>query len=503
MSTVPIFAPDGTLGDIPQANLMAAVKAGAKPGVHITAPDGSPGVIPADRTQDAVKAGAKLVPIQEQPAKSWLSEAGSAMWNDIKSIPSAIMAPDPLADPSVSDADKWKIAQKQNADAVTQNAQRTAERGTAYSLGATANEMMGVNVAGEEQAAKEGNPGAVVGHAAAMPAVAAATAGLTDLAPSMVKKALLLGKTPEEAYQSALKPSTTIPPAKVQGMVQTGLEQGIPVSKSGAAKLSSLIDDLNDKVTAEIAAQPGRTVDPNKVAIRADQIKPKFENQVNSGEDLAAIEGSKQQFLSEQGARPGKPAGAPQPTGILDESGKPIMNEGTPAVPAKPASPMAAMDAQTMKQGTYTQLKGKAYGELKSASIEAQKALARGLKEELENAFPELHDTNQALSKAFDLQPVLEKAIQRGANHQIMGIGTPIVAGAAKAVTGSTGISTAAAALKAVVDNPVVKSRLAIALNRSGVPWSTAQARILTYSGALGASANAESDDHQTSQSPQ
>ena len=42
-----------------------------------------------------------------------------------------------------------------------------------------------------------------------------------------------------------------------------------------------------------------------------------------------------------------------------------------------------AADAQAMKQGTYRALGDKAYGELKGASIEAQKAQARGLKEEL------------------------------------------------------------------------------------------------------------------------
>ena len=215
------------------------------------------------------------------------------------------------------------------------------------------------------------------------------------------------------------------------------------------------------------------------VAARADAIKPKFASQVNPRTDLDAIEASKQEFLDS--------------------------NTTPPASGVGPANikPIPAADAQAMKQGTYQQLKGKAYGELKSASIEAQKALARGLKEELENAFPELHDTNQALGKAYDLQPILEKAIQRGANHQIMGIGTPIVTGATKAVTGSTGAAGVAGVLKAVIHNPVVKSKLAISLNRSGVPWSAAQARIQAYSGALAAAANAEPDDHQASQSQQ
>jgi hypothetical protein len=492
MSTVPVFAPNGTLGDIPQENLMAAVKAGGKPGVHITAPDGTAGVIPADRTQDAVKAGAKVVPIQEQPAKSWLSEAGSALWNDIKSFPSAITAPDTLADPGVSADDKWKIAQQQNAAALAKNQQRTSEHGLPYSLGATANEMLGVNVEGEEQAAKEGNPGAVLGHAAAVPAVMGATAAASAGAGMLrdaAGKALLLGKTPAEAYQSALKPPTTMAPEKVSSIVNTGLNQEIPVSKAGAEKLSSLIDDLNDKVTAEIKARPGRTIDPNAVATRADSVKPQF-NTVNASQDQAAIEASKQQFLAEQGAKPAVPAGPAQSTGVLDAQGNPIVRPGTPAKPATPAAPMAAEDAQAMKQKTYQQNK---YGELTSATREAQKALARGLKEELENAFPELHDINQQLGQAYNLEPVLERAIVRQGNHQGIGISTPIAAGATKAVTGSNLAATAVGALKAVVDDPVVKSRLAIALNKSGVPWSLAKSKVAAYSTAL-ASASAASN---------
>jgi hypothetical protein len=285
-----------------------------------------------------------------------------------------------------------------------------------------------------------------------------------SLGKKIVGRALLLGKTPAEAYQSALKPSTTIPPEKVANIVQTGLENEIPVSENGIKKLSGLMDDLDDKVAAEIKGHPGRTVNPTDVAARADQIKGKFANQVNPTADMAAIDASQKEFLENN----------PQP------------------IPAEAA--------QAMKQGTYAQLKGKAYGELKSASIEAQKALARGLKEELEGAFPELHNLNAELSKAYDLQPVLEKAVQRQANHQLAGIGTPIVAGAAKAVTGSSTIGGVAGLLKAIVDNPIVKSRLAISLNKAGVPWSAAQARIGAYSGALAASATADNPSDHTNQ---
>ena len=288
--------------------------------------------------------------------------------------------------------------------------------------------------------------------------------------PSVGGRALLLGKTPEEAYQSALKPSTRIPPTKVASMVDTGIQNKIPVSKAGAEKLESLLEDLQDKVTAEIGSGQGKTINPAAVAQRADAVKARFANQVNPTGDLQAIEDSKQEFL------------------------------------ANNPNPIPAADAQAMKQGTYQQLKGKAYGELKSASIEAQKALARGLKEELVTQFPELKNLNAAESKIFDLQPVLEKAIQRQGNHQLMGIGTPIATGAAKAVTGSTGMAAAVGALKAIVDNPVVKSHLAIALSHAGVPPAAAFNRVENYVGSLAgvaSGANSATDDDQGSRPAQ
>jgi hypothetical protein len=63
---------------------------------------------------------------------------------------------------------------------------------------------------------------------------------------------------------------------------------------------------------------------------------------------------------------------------------------------------------------------------------------ARGLKEELAVQFPELKQLNARGSQLFDLQPVLEKAVNRIGNHQLIGVGTPIVTGAAKALTGSS-----------------------------------------------------------------
>ena len=73
-------------------------------------------------------------------------------------------------------------------------------------------------------------------------------------------------------------------------------------------KIGDLVNNLNDKIAATINTDPNRPIDPNAVATRADIAKAKFANQVNAQPDLNAIEASKQQFLAEQGARPGQPA---------------------------------------------------------------------------------------------------------------------------------------------------------------------------------------------------
>lgn len=324
------------------------------------------------------------------------------------------------------------------------------------------------------------------------------------VAPSVIPtvgRVALLGKTPEAAYESALKPSTVMSPAERSSVVQTALKNEIPISSDGLQKLGDRIDELNQAIKNEISSDPTRPIDPNKVATRADAAKAKFYNQVNAQPDLNAIEASRQQFLAEQGAKPGTPSIPPRPTGLLDAQGNPIMSSGIPAKPPTPAPPMNAADSQTMKQGTYRVLRGK-FGEQGSASVEAQKALARGLKEEIATQFPEIGKLNATESKLLDLQPVLERAVNRISNHQAIGIGTPIAGAAAKAVTGSGALGLVSGVLKGVLDNPTLKSRLAIAVSKgSKIPYSQALSKVEAYSSALGATA-AASQGYSTDDNP-
>lgn len=286
------------------------------------------------------------------------------------------------------------------------------------------------------------------------------------------QKAALLGRTPQEAYLSAMKPSTTIPEAQRVAAAQTGLEQNIPVSKAGLEKIADGIDDLNTAISDKIKTgqSQGVTVNPFKVASKLGETADKFATQVAPDADLRAISKTGNEFLKNQG-------------------GEPIPIE----------------KAQAMKQGTYKVLQGK-YGEQGSASVEAQKALARGLKDEIANQFPEIQGLNAAESKLLNLQPLLERAVARIGNHQMLGIGTPITAGATKAVTGSGKLAAVAAVMKAVLDDPNIKSRIAIAVQRGSkgtISQSQALSRIEGYGYVLSQAASPDNAVPQSGQNSQ
>jgi hypothetical protein len=498
-----MFAPDGsTTGEIPQANALKAVQAGFKPAYEMTAPDGKTlGYIPADKAQDAVKAGFK--PTAESHIQGFNSAGQPIVGSDappstLDLYKQALL--NPMGSGAASGVSGWlEQAGGRAMQGIANTVMHPIDSAkSVLALGAETSPIVGAiqalrgqpdtgpiaqriqqfqadktqgglplataNAAGDLAGAVEG--GRMMGGA--VQATAPAIAPAVTAAKSAVGRAALLGETPEGAYTSALKPSTTLSDAQRSNIAQTGLQNAIPVSKAGVEKIGDLIDDLNQKIKGTIAADPTRPIDPNAVATRANAVIPKFASQVNATGDLNAIRGVQQQFLQEQGAPPAPGIG-----------------------PQAPAPPMNASDAQAMKQGTYRVLAGK-YGEQGSASVEAQKALARGLKEEIATQFPEIGNLNAQESQLLDLQPVLERAVNRITNQQAIGIGAPIAGTAVKAATGSTGAGAVAMMMKSVLDNPAVKSRLAIAVSKaSNIPPAQAIARVQAYSSALGASAGA------------
>lgn len=167
--------------------------------------------------------------------------------------------------------------------------------------------------------------------------------------------------------QSAVKPGTAATAkALARGVAQedlpvvnTLLNEGVNVSAGGLSRLRKIISATNKEVEDSLAQMPGK-IYPEAAAQRAEDLIPRYANQVNPRGDVADVKGAVDEFLQ---TRPDA-AGASQIQ--------------------RPLNPLTPLEAQKLKTGTYRALTEKAYGELRSPAIEAQKAMARGLKEDIE-----------------------------------------------------------------------------------------------------------------------
>lgn len=167
--------------------------------------------------------------------------------------------------------------------------------------------------------------------------------------------------------QAAVKPTLKMLGDVVKGrevpkVVETLLEEGVNVTPAGYQKLQALLNTSTaerNQLLSDAVAAGAPSVRPLAVAGRLSETAQQFGRQVNPSADLDAISRAGQEFLDVHGG-----------TDIPIE------------------------EANALKQGTYQVLKKK-YGQLGSADVEAQKALARGLKEELETLVPGVDLANQ------------------------------------------------------------------------------------------------------------
>lgn len=201
----------------------------------------------------------------------------------------------------------------------------------------------------------------------------------------------LLSATGSRLMQSAAKPtlatlntySTTAP-----RLVKTLLDEGVNVTPEGLAKLNKVLGASRDELNTLLSQAPG-DINPLRVASRLSDTARKFANQVNPTSDLEAISKAGEEFLEH-------PA---------------LAAKGTLSVP----------EAQALKTGTYQQLAGK-YGELSSASTEAQKSLARGLKEEIETLVPGAKDKNAYQSALMAARDAVSRRVTVAGNRDPVGI---------------------------------------------------------------------------------
>lgn len=202
----------------------------------------------------------------------------------------------------------------------------------------------------------------------------------------------LQGKA-RDLMQSALKPTAKQQKTgQADVAVQTLLENNMNVTKSSVDAMKNKISSLNEQIANKLEPSTG-TVSKVDVVKYLDELRAKKAKQANPAADLAAIDKVSQEFM---------------------QYNRPLIETPTQAIPVQLA--------QELKQGTYSGLKGK-YGQLGSTEIEAQKGLARGLKEQIAGEVENIGALNKAESKLLDTLSVTERRIMMDLNKDPISLG--------------------------------------------------------------------------------
>lgn len=188
--------------------------------------------------------------------------------------------------------------------------------------------------------------------------------------------------------RSALKPPVSeVLNGNAGRAIETLLDQGINVTPGGTAKLADRVSSVNDRIVDALTNSTAR-VNKIDVANRTQDLTKRVERQVNPTADVKAVENAYNEFVDH---------------------------------PLVPGADMPVQLAQELKQGTYRRLRDK-YGEMGSADTEAQKALARGLKEEIAAAVPEVGPLNAKESELLNAKKLLDRRVAVAGNHNPLGI---------------------------------------------------------------------------------
>jgi hypothetical protein len=217
------------------------------------------------------------------------------------------------------------------------------------------------------------------------------------LLPPSVQMAGAVGRMASDAMkngarslmQSAAKPTLAqLKSGDAATAIDTMLKNGISPNMRGVEKVQGLVDATDQRISDAIANSTA-TIDKANALAPVLQTRAQFGTQVSPGSDLQAIDGAVSGFLNH---------------------------------PTYPGMDLSVQDAQALKQGTYRVL-AKKYGQLGSADTEAQKALARGLKDQIAAAVPSVSQDNAQLSNLLSTLDVIQRRALMEGNKNPFGLG--------------------------------------------------------------------------------
>lgn len=192
--------------------------------------------------------------------------------------------------------------------------------------------------------------------------------------------------------QSAVKPGLRLITRGDVGatpqVVRTLMDEGVNVTPAGVGKLQRLIASTNQEIKAVIAPVASKESSALRSTRHLSGLSKTYANQVNPQPDLNAISQVGENFLAH-------PA---------------ITTRGTITIGEK----------QALKEGTYARI-GEKYGKESAASIEAEKALARGLKDDIADEIPAVTAMNAREGKLLEALDVVGRRVALAGNRDPIG----------------------------------------------------------------------------------
>ena len=255
---------------------------------------------------------------------------------------------------------------------------------------------------------------------------------------TQVKKALkpITEALPKKLYTSAVKMPTTIPPKERARIAETALKERIPPTSKGLGKLAelerTLITNIDDAV--ELATK-------RKGKISTADIM----NKLDDAYEMARLSDD--------------PIGYRK---IIDTAGERFAAHG---------DTITIKEAHQIKRNIYKMLPSRAFEKSftprESMKIKASKAMARGTKEAVEKAVPGIKDMNKKAGELIELSEVLQRAVSRIENNNLIGLNAELATTAGAVVAGLPGAA-AAGVGRSLLGLPRTKARIAMALYKGG-----------------------------------
>lgn len=251
--------------------------------------------------------------------------------------------------------------------------------------------------------------------------------------------------TPSQMYQSALMPPPGKGTAKIGQMVGSGIENNIPVSAEGQEAAHQLWQDLNKQIEAQIAADPKKVIDPKTILSGLNDLRHKWLAGSGDPAYLNAINEVEQNFKLRH----------------------PVLTSES---------------AQAAKKGIYNEIrlsKEGAWGSPKpnQLDVQAKQDIAGALKQELERLYPGIGPINAKEGAAIELDRAIDHQIAKEGNKRLSpyftlissigSLGGGFASGHTDAGMGAAAGMMGIHLLRSMLEDPEVKSKLAIALAKA------------------------------------